>query len=679
MSLVAPIHTVLIELFVAFSVSSLASSARAAHPAPAPLKAPHLGLSQLNTLRRPLDHSAVNMFFRPALPHPRALYEKYGPPELSGHSSSQFLRPSAPSDLLSSCAQYQPTPAGSRPRCRSHACPTLPPTPTIYMPKLCPAKFRFITSDLAPTLVFCCPYAVIMPSSAATSGSSILLLFCALIILRPNELSCQVAGTTLRDCYIISQSVDTPYIILDQSAYGNVLATLLQIVGRLVTSLEEGLSIDFHLLVPCSLTHSKYTSQMTKTLYPLRCAIKYSSPSAQLGYKEADVATKAVNLVQGENFAPSFLKLNPNGTVPTLKSDDGEIYTSTRQIVVCLVNDAPRKVAAGTAIIAAIHDQQYDPNVAVFLVRDDAELAAKSTGFPKTFIATRHPVLKKYAQSPEEAPYKAFYDEKIAFDTGILALYTDTALPAEKAAFFAQSAAHFAALKRAVLVSAIPAARHIAVSSSLDYDIRHIWRHRSPCTTGDGAHQLAAFSRASRHEGAAHRGPDDRRRGCAPTAPSTRSSTRTFLAHTSSLKRWYGLAREPARAVIRTYSSPPHSSFPVLPLRSIMHPHGMLIAVCGPRRTWAWWWCAYARSSLLCVGAPSLVTPLQIIRARVSRRASGMYAPAPPTRAHIVHVLRAAYRAGKLTAALSAFWRRIRRRTTAEGEGHGRTCSRNAR
>ncbi|KAJ6499833.1 hypothetical protein DFH09DRAFT_945131, partial [Mycena vulgaris] len=261
------------------------------------------------------------------------------------------------------------------------------------------------------------------------------------------------------------------------------------------------------------------------------------SPSAQLGYKEADVATKAVNLVQGENFTPSFLKLNPNGTVPTLKSDDSEIYTSTRQIFVCLVNDAPRKVAAGTAIIAAIHDQQYDPNFAVFLQGDDAELAAKCTGFPKTFIATRHPVLKKYAQSSEEAPYKAFYDEKIAFNTGgppsprtityspppgMLALYTDTAPPAEKAAFFTQSAAHFAALKRAVLVSAIPAARHIAVSSSLDSDIRHIWRHRPPCTRGDGAHQLAAFSRASRHEGAAHRGPDDRRRGCAPTAPSTR-------------------------------------------------------------------------------------------------------------------------------------------------------------
>ncbi|KAJ6580143.1 hypothetical protein DFH09DRAFT_1310087 [Mycena vulgaris] len=121
------------------------------------------------------------------------------------------------------------------------------------------------------------------------------------------------------------------------------------------------------------------------------------------------------------------------------------------------------------------------------------------------------PALKKYAQSPEGAPYKAFYDEKIVFNTGMLALYTDTAPPAEKVAFFAQATAHFAALKRAALVSAIPAARHIAVSSSLDSDIRHIWRHRPPCTGGDGAHQLAAFSCASRHEGAAYPGPDDRR------------------------------------------------------------------------------------------------------------------------------------------------------------------------
>ncbi|KAJ6528796.1 hypothetical protein DFH09DRAFT_1327614 [Mycena vulgaris] len=194
---------------------------------------------------------------------------------------------------------------------------------------------------------------------------------------------------------------------------------------------------------------------MIKTLYVYEYSVWAAVAELALGYKEGDIATKAVNLVQGENFAPSFLKLNPDGTVPTLESDDGKVYTSTREIVACLVKDAPSKVAAGTTIIAAIHDPQYDPNFAVFLVRDGAELAAKSAGFPKTFIATHyrtgHPALEKNAQSPEASPYKAFYDDKIAFNTGMLAFYTDTAPPAEKAAFFAQSTAHFTALKRAVL------------------------------------------------------------------------------------------------------------------------------------------------------------------------------------------------------------------------------------
>jgi glutathione S-transferase len=36
------------------------------------------------------------------------------------------------------------------------------------------------------------------------------------------------------------------------------------------------------------------------------------------GYADEDVELKVVNLLSGENYSPSYLRLNPNGTVPTL-------------------------------------------------------------------------------------------------------------------------------------------------------------------------------------------------------------------------------------------------------------------------------------------------------------------------------------------------------------------------
>ncbi|KAJ6580140.1 hypothetical protein DFH09DRAFT_1310084 [Mycena vulgaris] len=140
---------------------------------------------------------------------------------------------------------------------------------------------------------------------------------------------------------------------------------------------------------------------MTKTLYVYEYSVWAAVTDlsvAELGCKEGDVATKAVNLVQGENeplLSSSWYAAIPTPPPPPLAitplthtraEPERGVYTSTREIV---VKDAPSKVAAGTTIIAAIHDPQYDPNFAVFFVRDDAELAAKSTGFPKTFIATR--------------------------------------------------------------------------------------------------------------------------------------------------------------------------------------------------------------------------------------------------------------------------------------------------
>ncbi|KAK4687342.1 hypothetical protein P7C73_g2777, partial [Tremellales sp. Uapishka_1] len=48
----------------------------------------------------------------------------------------------------------------------------------------------------------------------------------------------------------------------------------------------------------------------------------------EAGFKEGDFEYKSINLAEGENFNPEYLKLNPNGTVPTLVSK-GETYVDS--------------------------------------------------------------------------------------------------------------------------------------------------------------------------------------------------------------------------------------------------------------------------------------------------------------------------------------------------------------
>ena len=54
---------------------------------------------------------------------------------------------------------------------------------------------------------------------------------------------------------------------------------------------------------------------------------------------------------------------NPNGTLPTLVTDDGKIFTNTTDVVKHLVQTAKKKVATGHPdLIAKVHEDKYDPN-----------------------------------------------------------------------------------------------------------------------------------------------------------------------------------------------------------------------------------------------------------------------------------------------------------------------------
>jgi Glutathione S-transferase, N-terminal domain len=87
-----------------------------------------------------------------------------------------------------------------------------------------------------------------------------------------------------------------------------------------------------------------------------------------------------VNLFEGANFSPEFLKLvslgsvsivyalidvvsfqNPNGTLPTL-THEGKSYKSTAEVIDYLVSISSTKVAPETSITKVVHEDGIDPN-----------------------------------------------------------------------------------------------------------------------------------------------------------------------------------------------------------------------------------------------------------------------------------------------------------------------------
>jgi len=60
-----------------------------------------------------------------------------------------------------------------------------------------------------------------------------------------------------------------------------------------------------------------------------------------LNLKQLPVATTAHHLRRGEHRAPDYLKLNPQGLVPTLEADDGTVLTQSLAIIEWLEETHP--------------------------------------------------------------------------------------------------------------------------------------------------------------------------------------------------------------------------------------------------------------------------------------------------------------------------------------------------
>jgi len=165
---------------------------------------------------------------------------------------------------------------------------------------------------------------------------------------------------------------------------------------------------------------------MSPKLY--RFGLSVWSAVPELAVQELGLASEVeqvtIDVVEGENFKPEFLKLNPNGTLPTLVTDDGKVFTNTADVTKYLVQTAKKKVATGTPeLIAKIHEDQYDPNFILLTTRTEEEFEKAAAGFPATFVGNRQNALNKYASSHEGAAFKDFYDSKISANGNIQKIF----------------------------------------------------------------------------------------------------------------------------------------------------------------------------------------------------------------------------------------------------------------
>jgi hypothetical protein len=141
-----------------------------------------------------------------------------------------------------------------------------------------------------------------------------------------------------------------------------------------------------------------------------------------------EVEIRHLDLLNGANFDPEFVKITPEASLPTIALPDGTVYGSTKTTVDYLLKRAkiaPGK-ATGSDFIDVAHAANVDPNFALLSARNQAELDAKRVALPGNFIRGRQAALPGYASSAP-SDLKSFYDAKLAYNGALNDVYAPNA------------------------------------------------------------------------------------------------------------------------------------------------------------------------------------------------------------------------------------------------------------
>ncbi|KAK3196876.1 hypothetical protein K4F52_000220 [Lecanicillium sp. MT-2017a] len=137
---------------------------------------------------------------------------------------------------------------------------------------------------------------------------------------------------------------------------------------------------------------------------------------SEKGFAPTDYNVQDVALGTADNFDPEYLKINPNGTVPSFTSPSlsGSLYESTDILrhldslsgpPTLVPRDADTK-AKSDAILALVHSSEMDTNVILLQARDVDEMKAKkSTGLPDWLAARQKKLEQEHAAHPDHPFY----------------------------------------------------------------------------------------------------------------------------------------------------------------------------------------------------------------------------------------------------------------------------------
>ncbi|CAG5158250.1 uncharacterized protein ALTATR162_LOCUS5058 [Alternaria atra] len=182
-----------------------------------------------------------------------------------------------------------------------------------------------------------------------------------------------------------------------------------------------------------------YTDSASQWAYVAHLAID------EKGYERSEYESKQVGLLDGENFSPAYVKINPNGTIPSLTSaslakpliesaDIVKYVDASRSNGASLFPTDPQQLAKINKLISHVHQDKLSTNLVLLQARDWQELEANKAGGIKTFLGNRQQRLVKYGPLNPDVP---LYATRMPTNGYLNDLYTASNVGPEHEEFFA--------------------------------------------------------------------------------------------------------------------------------------------------------------------------------------------------------------------------------------------------
>ena len=171
-----------------------------------------------------------------------------------------------------------------------------------------------------------------------------------------------------------------------------------------------------------------------------------------LHFHERNKTLTETDAVKAENFDPGFLKINPNGTVPTLTAPYlNEPLLDTRPILEFLDRSRPsvngpdlipaggQDKAAADALIELVHSSDLETGLLLYGCLNNVEIDRIKSSPLFAYLAARQIALEKYVSAD---PTNAFYSAKYKDNSKLHNIFTNAPM-ADRDAYFKDTAAGY--------------------------------------------------------------------------------------------------------------------------------------------------------------------------------------------------------------------------------------------